>query len=167
MNSPAFLTGAFSSRTSLRSDVRAVSSRRGLPRFASASLAAALVFSSFVDLQIATGEASGNSGSCAAPTMATSLNDLTGLRAVDGTAIPKGAFDGKVVIAVNVASACGMYRGSPPVFAPTAGDTFDAALYVARFSSGRSGMHWGLTVSMLMSQFLSISRQATQIPDTP
>lgn len=38
---------------------------------------------------------------------ATSLKELKGLKAIDGQPIPDDAFDGKVVLAVNVASACG------------------------------------------------------------
>lgn len=80
-----------------------------LPRLAAAPLFAALAFSSaFVPgARAACDDAADSSGRCAAPSMATSLKELSGLKTVDGSPIADDAFDGKVVLAVNVASACG------------------------------------------------------------
>lgn len=110
MNNPAFVTSALSARSLFQSSARSTSARRSLiPRFAAVPIFAALAFSSaFVPGVTASKcDASSDSGSCAAPTMATSLKDIKGLKAVDGTTIPDSTFDGKVVLAVNVASACG------------------------------------------------------------
>lgn len=52
------------------------------------------------------------------PTMATSLKDLSGLKAIDGSEIPPSALNGKVVLAVNVASACGKLLSPFQSFSP-------------------------------------------------
>lgn len=50
--------------------------------------------------------------------MATSLKDLSGLKAIDGSEIPPSALNGKVVLAVNVASACGKLLSPFQSFSP-------------------------------------------------
>jgi glutathione peroxidase len=108
--------------------------RRLPPRFGCTSVVAVLALSSFIPRasSAASDSSSDGTGRCAAPAMsaATSLKDLTGLKAIDGAAIPAGTFDGKVVLAVNVASACG-YTASGYEMMREIGSSYDGVVVAA------------------------------------